>query len=143
MIICIIKRVLRRILSVGIWRLLPHGANITRYAMHRALEDLLADETRGAGKKLLAISDSASLAQILGIENADVTEAKYPQHKIADLNSFPNDTFDFVLRDQVLEHIEGNPQLAFDESLRVLKPGGIAVHTTCFIYPIHKFPSDF
>ena len=31
----------------------------------------------------------------------------------------------------------------FDETLRVLKPGGIAVHTTCFINPIHGVPSDY
>jgi SAM-dependent methyltransferase len=121
----------------------PHGAHITRYAMYRALEGALADEKRGAGKKALAISHSASLVPILGIESADVTEANYPEHNIIDLNAFPNSAFDFVLSDQVLEHIAGNPQLAFDESLRVLKPGGIAVHTTCFIYPIHYGPSDF
>jgi len=92
---------------------------------------------------VLAISHSANLAPILGIENADMTEANYPEHNIVDLNAFPDATFDFVLSDQVLEHIEGNPQLTFDESLRLLKPGGVAMHTTCFINPVHGAPSDF
>ena len=56
---------------------------------------------------------------------------------------FPDEAFDFVLSDQVLEHVAGNPQQAIDESLRVLRPGGIAVHTTCFINPIHDAPGDY
>lgn len=137
-----IKAILRNILATGLWRL-PHGAHITRYAMYRALENICADEKRGAGKKILVISHSANLPSILGIENADMIEANFPEHNITDLNSFPDAAFDFILSDQVLEHIEGNPQLAFDESLRVLKPSGIAVHTTCFINPVHGSPSDF
>jgi SAM-dependent methyltransferase len=39
--------------------------------------------------------------------------------------------------------VGGNPQDAFDESRRVLKPGGVAIHTTAFMYPIHQFPGDF
>jgi hypothetical protein len=49
----------------------------------------------------------------------------------------------YIISDQVLEHVEGNPQDVFDESLRLLKPGGVAVHTTCFINPVHGFPSDY
>lgn len=111
--------------------------------MYRALENICADGRHGAGKQLIAISRSAALASVLGIENADITEADYPEHDITRLTSFPDASFDFVLSDQVLEHIEGNPQLAFDESLRVLKPAGIAVHTTCFINPMHEEPCDF
>lgn len=36
-----------------------------------------------------------------------------------------------------MEHVEGNPQVAIDESFRVLKPGGFVVHTTCFLFPMH------
>ncbi len=56
---------------------------------------------------------------------------------------FEDGEFDWVASGQVLEHIEGNPQQAIDESYRVLKPGGIAIHTTCFINPIHGCPKDF
>ena len=41
----------------------------------------------------------------------------------------------------MLEHVEGPPQNAIDECRRVLKPGGIVVHTTCFINPIHEAPA--
>ncbi len=36
---------------------------------------------------------------------------------------YPDDTFDVVFSDNVLEHLE-NPQAVFDEVARVLKPGG-------------------
>ena len=69
-------------------------------------------------------------------------EASYPAHNILSLD-FEDTSYDFVLSDQVLEHVEGNPQQAIDECHRILKPGGIAVHTTCFINPVHKVPNDF
>ncbi len=52
-------------------------------------------------------------------------------------------TFDYVIADQVLEHVAGPPQKAFDECHRVLRPGGWVVHTTCFINPIHEAPADY
>jgi len=137
-----LKSVIGRVLSAGAWRL-PHGAHVTRFAMYQALENICADETWGAGKKILAVSHSGHLAPILGIQNAEITEANYPEHNFVDLGAFADNTFDFILSDQVLEHIEGDPQRAFDESRRVLKPGGMCVHTTCFINPIHGAPSDF
>jgi SAM-dependent methyltransferase len=51
--------------------------------------------------------------------------------------NFADESFDFVMCDQVLEHVEGDPQLAFDETWRVLRPGGIAIHTTVFNYSYH------
>ena len=111
--------------------------------MHLALRDILVDEGRGAGKEVLTVGHSVDLLSVLGIGNANVTEANYPEHSITDLRAFPPAVFDYVISDQVLEHVEGSPQHAFDSSLRVLKPGGIAVHTTCFINPIHGHPGDF
>jgi ubiquinone/menaquinone biosynthesis C-methylase UbiE len=42
-----------------------------------------------------------------------------------------------------MEHVAGDPQRAIDEAFRVLRPGGLAIHTTCFINPIHEGPGDF
>jgi SAM-dependent methyltransferase len=119
------------------------GPHITRYAMYKALENICADEGRGAGKKVLSISWSTALVVNIGLENAEIVEANFPEHNFLDLKAFPNDFFDVVVSDQVLEHVEGSPRVAFNQSLRVLKPGGVAVHTTCFINPIHGAPSDF
>lgn len=109
--------------------------------MYRSLED--------SGRRLpfhqgrvLTISHSANLVSLLGLQPSELVEANYPEFNLLKLN-FPNDSFDFILSDQVLEHVRGNPQTAIDESHRVLKPGGIAVHTTCFINPIHDEPHDY
>ena len=137
-----IRAVLRRVLALGI-KSMPHGAHVTRYHMYDVLRDICADEKRGAGKRVLSISLSSRLLPVIGLEKAEIVEANYPEHNFIDLKAFKDEEFDFIISDQVLEHIEGDPQRAFDESLRVLKPGGIAVHTTCFINPIHAEPSDF
>lgn len=42
----------------------------------------------------------------------------------------PEATFDVVLFSEVLEHLQGNPRVAFREILRVLKPGGRMLLTT-------------
>ena len=43
----------------------------------------------------------------------------------------------------VLEHVEGNPFAPVRESLRVVRPGGAIVHTTCLLNPVHREPGDF
>jgi SAM-dependent methyltransferase len=78
----------------------------------------------------------------LNVENSEIINADYPEYDVLNL-PFPDNHFDYVANDQILEHVEGNPQQAIDEICRVLKPGGIAVHTTCFINPIHELPKDF
>lgn len=92
--------------------------------------------------KVLSVSGSSGLAGVMGIRAASLTEADYPEQNMLSLK-FPDDSFDFVLSDQVLEHVAGQPQKAFDECRRVLRPGGIAVHTTCFINPVHGAPGDY
>ena len=121
----------------------PHGPHVTRYFMYRELRCKLAPHRGATELKVLSISHSRSLVAALELDSAVVVEANYPEHNAISLGAFDDAQFDFVISDQVLEHVEGNPQRVFDESLRLLKPGGIAIHTTCFINPIHGFPSDF
>jgi ubiquinone/menaquinone biosynthesis C-methylase UbiE len=90
----------------------------------------------------LCISHSTHLLGIMGIKPAEITEANYPECKMNDL-PFADNRFDLVTSDQVLEHIEDDPVEAVEETRRVLKPGGIAVHTTVFNFPIHAVPGDF
>lgn len=116
------------------------GHHITRYSMYRHLTQILRSEVRGG--KILSISHSGSLHQFFDLKHSEIVEANYPEFNILNL-PFAEGEFDYVLSDQVLEHIEGNPQEAIDETFRVLKPGGIAVHTTCFINPIHNYPGDY
>ncbi|MDY7012477.1 MAG: class I SAM-dependent methyltransferase [Cyanobacteriota bacterium] len=108
--------------------------------MYKHLAQTLSPETYGG--KILSISHSESLYPLFDLKNSEIVEANYPDFNMLDL-PFAEGEFDCVLSDQVLEHIEGNPQAAIDETFRVLKPGGIAIHTTCFINPVHKCPGDF
>jgi SAM-dependent methyltransferase len=92
--------------------------------------------------KVLSISHSDRLCEVLGLDRCSVTEGNYPAVSMLSL-PYPDGSFDYVVSDQVLEHVEGDPQRAIDETLRVLRPGGLAVHATCFINPIHEAPGDF
>jgi SAM-dependent methyltransferase len=117
-----------------------HGEHVTRYFMYRSLSSMLLPE---AGNRVLSIGHSMYLVKILGLAGKDVVEANYPENDAANLHSFHDNEFNYVVSDQVLEHVEACPQKVFDETWRVLKPGGLAIHTTCLINPIHKYPSDY
>jgi SAM-dependent methyltransferase len=120
---------------------LPRGAHLTRYSMYKRLGEvgkLLPPQPEHA----LCISHSTHLLDLMGLKPANVTEANYPEYKMNEL-PFADASFDLVTSDQVLEHVEGDPVEAVEQTRRVLKPGGIAVHTTVFNYPIHGVPGDF
>jgi SAM-dependent methyltransferase len=128
-----------------LWKLsligLSRGPKITRYSMYHTLQKVGSKFPNQEGD-VLSVSHSVKLCDVLGIKPKSLVEANYPEHNFLSLQ-FPDESFDFVLSDQVLEHVEGNPQQAIDESLRLLRPGGIAIHTTCFINPVHGAPSDY
>lgn len=119
----------------------PARTHITRVSMHRALRNLLLEED-GDEKTCLCISHSAPLAEVLGIVKAKRTITSFPEVNMLAL-PYEDASFDFVLSDQVLEHVEGNPFQAIAESARVTKPGGVIVHTTCFMNFMHMLPYDF
>lgn len=127
------------------WRLLnkpfPAGPHITRFYMYDHLRKIGKTLANRDGR-VLSISHSENLAPLLGLTPSEIVAANHPEYNILAL-PFPDNAFDYVLSDQVLEHIEGDPFQAIKECHRILKPGGIAVHTTCFINPIHASPSDF
>ncbi|HWM89470.1 MAG TPA: methyltransferase domain-containing protein [Thermoanaerobaculia bacterium] len=127
---------LLRLTSLGFDR----GPHVTRYLMYQRLAGLGTAMAQGA--PVLSISDSQPLCRILGFSDGNIVNVSYPEVSITSL-PFEDASFDSIVSDQVLEHVRGNPQVAIDESFRVLRPGGIAVHTTCFINPIHNVPGDF
>ena len=113
--------------------------SFSRYAMYKKLE-VVGVSLPNQGS-VLSVSDSGHLCEVLGVKPTQFTEASYPDQNILAL-PFPDESFDFVFSDQVLEHVEGNPQQAVDECLRVVKKGGHVVHTTCMMAAIHG-PGDF
>lgn len=120
---------------------LPRGERITRYSMYRRLAEVGPRLPFRTGS-VLSISHSEKLAEVLGITPATLTQADYPDHTFLDLR-FPDASFDFVVADMVLEHVEGNPQQAVDEARRVLRDGGISILTSVFDFPVHNYPGDF
>lgn len=70
-----------------------------------------------------------------GCEQVDVVGTAY-ETTLTDCSA------DVILCSEVLEHLE-EPGAAFTEFHRVLKPGGVLLLTTPFIWPIHEQPRDF
>jgi SAM-dependent methyltransferase len=69
-----------------------------------------------------------------------IQRAIHPQHDAQHLVNFADGQFDVVYSHQVLEHIP-KPWLAGQELVRVLKPGGLGLHTTCAFNPRHGPPA--
>jgi SAM-dependent methyltransferase len=114
---------------------------ITRFAMYKALEGRLS-QYDAPDRNCLSISHSNALAMFTGLRSVEIVSADYPDHNLLSL-PFENESMDFLVADQVLEHVEGDPYQAISETARVLKVKGFAVHTTCMINPLHMEPLDF
>ena len=128
----------------GLYRLstagLSKGAHVTRYSMYRYLAQYT--KPRPQDLRVLSVSGSEHLAKLLGFHDQQISNASYPEFNILSL-PFDDGEFDAIVSDQVLEHVEGSPQAAMNEMFRVLKPGGLALHTTCLINPVHGCPNDY
>ena len=132
---------IRRMLTVlarTAWQLSTIGMrkkdSVVRFAMYKALEE--NPRISIGPDPVLSISHSTYLCKRLGVAENKIVEASYPDQKINKLR-FPDNTFAAVVSDQVFEHIECLPSEAAAEVFRVLKPGGLAIHTTCFLTPEH------
>lgn len=116
------------------------GYHITRFETYRRLKDKLAayDNTEKTG---ITVSGSQNLAKILGLLTAQLKDLSLPQYDVTKLD-FPPESFDFIVSDQVLEHIRGDVPKLFRDLAVMLKPGGFMVHATPFIMDMHPAPFD-
>ena len=118
------------------------GPHITRYVLYRHLQGVIEREQSQPVDRLLAIGESVGLAEAIGLRADEVVAADFPDHDMLSLR-FESESFGAVVSDQVLEHVHGDPFQAVAETLRVVRVGGLVVHTTCFINPVHGHPGDF
>jgi ubiquinone/menaquinone biosynthesis C-methylase UbiE len=109
---------------------------VFRYSNHTSLPTLL-DVGCGTGRLMADLSDCAKCIGVDASSRAvQLTEAK---NLIANLGiatklPFPNQSFDFVVMSDVLEHIDDDA-LALNEVFRVLNSRGIVIITV----PAHPF----
>ncbi len=128
-------RALFKVLSLGLRAEFP----FSRFGMYHGIREHARDlQFEGP---CLSISHSRHLTKVLGAPDMDFTDADYPAVNILRL-PYADGSFGLVVSDQVFEHIEGLPSVAMTETLRVLKPGGWLLHTTCFHTPYHG-PGDY
>jgi SAM-dependent methyltransferase len=118
---------------------LPTGDHVTRFWYYRHLLRYQAE--RPADARAVVVSGSERLAEIFGYSGVQILSIDYPEFDLLNLN-FPDNTFDALFADQVIEHVAGDPFRALAESFRVVKPGGFVVHATVFVYPVHNCPVD-
>ncbi len=82
--------------------------------------------------------------EYIGVDHPGTMHSKDKIDVFADVYDMPFDenTFDTAILSQVIEHLE-NPEKAFKEINRILKPGGTLFISWPFLYPIHEAPRDF
>ncbi len=116
----------------------PKNVQLLRYHMYKGVEKTLRSiSPKGIG---LSISDWQPIIHSF-MPDVSFYNLEYPEYDIQDLSSIPDNSVDVVYSEMILEHVE-NPQAAIDESYRILKKGGIVIHTTVFIMPYHPSPID-
>lgn len=128
-------------LSTGTHDFTDNGFWTPQTKMLQEIQSWIAHAPLSPGKAL-SIDNNPDMDRILlakwpGIE---ITRAIYPDYDVQNLYQFEDNSFDIVYSHQVLEHVP-KPWLAGQESVRVLKSGGIGVHTSCAFNPRHGQPA--
>lgn len=90
----------------------------------------------------LSIDQNPTLDEILLARwpALQIQRAIHPPHDAQHLTHFRENQFDLIYSHQVIEHLP-KPWLAASEFVRILRPGGIGLHTTCAFNPRHGLPA--
>lgn len=78
----------------------------------------------------------------LDLEDAPGADVEVMAGDITKCPHIADNSFDFIFSFDVFEHID-KPWLAASEIIRILKPGGVTVHSTLFAWRYHPCPIDY
>lgn len=78
----------------------------------------------------------------LDLKNAPGADVEVMVGDITHCPQIPDESYDFIFSLDVFEHID-RPWLAGQEITRLLKPGGVAFHSTLFSWRYHPCPIDY
>jgi SAM-dependent methyltransferase len=129
---------------------------LTTRVSHRRLPGFIDDQLRrvagnGARARILNVGAGGALGGRIerlrdraDVVSIDIDPARKPDvvASVTDLAPFPSASFDAVFAMEVLEHVTA-PHLAIAEAHRVLRPGGVLVASTPFIFEQHDTPHDY
>ena len=118
----------------------------SRFAMYEAIQKYF-DKNPQKGKDVLVVGDTLqgkggnpSITDML-LSDSNITCPDFPEVDIQK-TPYPDNSFDYVISDQVLEHVK-KPWVAVEETYRILKSGGITITTSCLLNFIHGIPNDY
>ncbi|MCG7625978.1 class I SAM-dependent methyltransferase [Epibacterium sp. Ofav1-8] len=78
----------------------------------------------------------------LDLEDAPDAGVQVAVGDITNCPHIPDESYDFIFSLDVFEHID-KPWLAAQEIQRLLKPGGVTMHSTLFSWRYHPCPIDY
>lgn len=124
-----LRRTKRR-LAHAVYREWRPDLHLIDGAIRTALSNRLAVED-SPDRCAVVIGSSAELAHELGLRQTRLLVLGYPQFTVENL-ALLSDSYDFVIADRALHRCESIDDAA-RETLRILRPGGWFVHTTCVL----------
>ncbi len=80
--------------------------------------------------------------QALDLEDAPGAGVEVTTGDITNCPQIPDESYDFIFSFDVFEHID-KPWLAASEITRLLRPGGVTMHSTLFSWRYHPCPIDY
>lgn len=128
---------------MSLWK--RYVPSITRIVFSRDLRRILKNITQ-AGEVLDVGSSIGPYQKLLthnswikmDIDEVEGLDVNADAHRLP----FPDSIFDSVLLIEVIGHCR-DPKSVVDDIFRVLKPGGMLILSTRFIYFYHPYPKDY
>jgi SAM-dependent methyltransferase len=125
---------------------------LTRYGINKFILEVSRNypNLRNHEKKHLFIGAGGEFQELTkksivsSLSSLDIDPSRKPDIicDAHDMKPITDNSFDCVFVFEVLEHCH-SPHLVSAEILRVLKPGGLCIGSTPFLYPLHDLPYDF